>query len=117
MSIIILKCKKYKALREIYGKGIRMNLEKQLIEFYSVLDYKPVSSNAISLYLVILTIDMKSNWKSDVKIANSILISKTRLSLSAIQRARNELITNEYITYKKRNKPKWYFEIFYKKII
>lgn len=79
-----------------------MNLEKQLDEFYSMLDYRPVSSNAISLYVVILEISKKSGWKSDVKIANSILTSKCRLSLSALQRARNELITYQYITYKKR---------------
>lgn len=83
-----------------------MNLEKQLEEFYSMLDYRPVSSNAISLYGVILIIAKKSGWKSDVKIVNSILKSKCKLSDSALYRARNELITSEYITYKKRFKSK-----------
>ena len=83
-----------------------MNLEQQLDEFYSSLDYKPVSSNAISLYLIIIQIVKKSGWKDDVKIVNSILMSKSKLNISALQRARNELITNEYIKYKKRNKPK-----------
>ena len=83
-----------------------MNLEQQLDEFYSSLDYKPVSSNAISLYLIIMQIVKKSGWKDDVKIVNSILMSKSKLNISALQRARNELITNEYIKYKKRNKPK-----------
>lgn len=83
-----------------------MNLEKLLDEFYSTLDFKPISSNAISLYLVIVEIIKKSNWIENLRIANSILISKTRLSLSALQRARNELIQNEYIRYKKRNKSK-----------
>ncbi len=83
-----------------------MNLEKQLEEFYSMLDYRPVSSNAISLYGVILIIAKKSGWKSDVKIVNSILKSKCKLSDSALYRARNELITSEYITYKKRLKSK-----------
>lgn len=82
-----------------------MNLEQQLDEFYSMLDYKPLSSNAISLYLIILEIVKKSGWKDNVKIANSILTSKCMLSISALQRARNELITNEYIHYKKRNQP------------
>ena len=93
---------KNQALGEIYRKEKQMNLEKQLEEFYSMLDYRPVSSNAISLYAVILIIAKKSGWKSDVKIANSILTSKCKLSISALQRARNELITSEYITYKKR---------------
>lgn len=79
-----------------------MNLEKQLEEFYSMLDYRPVSSNAISLYLVILTMVMKSGWKSDVKIVNSILKSKCKLNDSSLFRARNELISYEFITYKKR---------------
>lgn len=83
-----------------------MNLEQQLDEFYSSLDYKPVSSNAISLYLIIMQIVKKSGWKYDVKIVNSILMSKSKLSISAMQRARNELITNEYIKYKKRYKSK-----------
>ncbi len=79
-----------------------MNVEKQLDEFYSMLDIKPVSSNAISLYFVIIEIAKKANWKKNIKIANSILTSKTKLSVSALQRARNELITNDYINYKKR---------------
>lgn len=83
-----------------------MNLEQQLDEFYSSLDYKPVSSNAISLYLIIMQIVKKSGWKDDVKIVNSILMSKSKLSISAMQRARNELITNEYIKYKKRYESK-----------
>ena len=83
-----------------------MNLEQQLDEFYSSLDYKPVSSNAISLYLIIMQIVKKSGWKDDVKIVNSILMSKSKLSISTMQRARNELITNEYIKYKKRYKSK-----------
>lgn len=79
-----------------------MNIDKQLEEFYSMLDYKPVSSNAISLYTVILVIVKKAKWANDVKIRNSILTSKCKLSVSVLQRARNELITNEYIKYKKR---------------
>lgn len=79
-----------------------MNLEKQLDEFYSTLDYKPVSSNAIAIYTILLQIAKKTNWIKDFKVANTILTSKTRLSVSALQRARNELIMNNYITYKKR---------------
>lgn len=94
-----------------------MNLEQQLDEFYSKLDYNPISSNAISLYLIIIEIVKNAGWKEEVKIANSILTSKSRLNISAMQRARNELITNEYITYKKRNKSKRSIKIFNQKII
>ena len=79
-----------------------MILEQQLDEFYSMLDYNPVSSNAISLYLVILIIAKNADWAEEVKIANSILTSKCNLSISSLQRARNELITNGYLKYKKR---------------
>lgn len=79
-----------------------MDLEKQLDEFYSMLDIRPVSSNAISLYFVLIEIVKKANWRQNIKIVNGVLRSKTRLSISALQRARNELITNDYINYKKR---------------
>ena len=83
-----------------------MNIEKQLDEFYSMLDIFPISSNAISLYLILMQIIKKANWKENIRIANSILTSKTKLSISALQRARNELITNGFIKYKKRYKSK-----------
>lgn len=83
-----------------------MDIEKQLDEFYSILDYKPVSASAIALYNLILQIVRKSGWIDEVKIANTILTSKTRLSISAMQRARNELIFNNFIRYKKRKKSK-----------
>ena len=83
-----------------------MNIEKQLDEFYSILDLRPISSNAIALYLIMMHIAKKSNWKKEIKIANSILTSKCKLSVSAMQRARNELITNNLIEYKKRQQPK-----------
>lgn len=83
-----------------------MNIEEQLDEFYSMLDIFPISSNAISLYLILMQIIKKANWKENVRIANSILTSKTKLSISALQRARNELITNGFIKYKKRYKSK-----------
>lgn len=94
-----------------------MNLEKQLDEFYSTLDYKPISSNAIAIYTILLQIAKKTNWIKDFKVANTILTSKTRLSVSALQRARNELIINNYITYKKRKQSNRCFKIFNNKII
>ena len=42
-----------------------MNLEKLLDEFYSTLDFKPVSSNAIALYLIIVEIIKNSKFNSD----------------------------------------------------
>ena len=85
----------------------KMDIEKQLSEFYSTLDYKPLSANAISIYLVLLEIASKTEWRSEFKVTNTILKSKIKgLNISSLQRARNELINNGYILYKKRNKSK-----------
>ena len=84
----------------------KIDLEKQLSEFYSTLDYKPISANAISIYLVLLEIARKTDWLCEFKVTNTILMSKIKgLNISALQRARNELINNDYILYKKRSKP------------
>lgn len=89
------------------NKKNRIDIKKQLTEFYSTLDYKPISSNAISIYLILLQIDSNTDWLEEFKVTNTILMSKIKnLSISALQRARNELITNNYILYKKRNKSK-----------
>lgn len=83
----------------------KINIQKQLSEFYSILDIKPISANAISIYLVLLQIDCKTDWLQEFKVTNTILMSKIKgLNISALQRARNELINNQYICYKKRNK-------------
>lgn len=81
--------------------------EKQLSEFYSTLDYKPITANAISIYMVLLQIACKTGWLTEFKVTNTILMSKIKgLSISTLQRARNELINNDYILYKKRSKSK-----------
>ena len=85
----------------------KIDLEKQLSEFYSTLDYKPISANAISIYLVLLEIARKTDWLCEFKETNTILMSKVKgLNISSLQRARNELLNNEYISYKKRCKSK-----------
>ena len=83
-----------------------MNYIKQLNEFYYTLDYKPLSANAIAIYMFILHIANKTGWIDEFKVANSTLMGKCKLNISALQRARNELITQGYIYYKKRFKSK-----------
>ena len=86
-----------------------MNISEQLEKFYSILDVKPVSANAIALYTVLLQIAKLSNSFDSFKVRNQILTSKIKnLSDSALLRARNELIQNGYKTYKKRNKSDGY---------
>lgn len=80
----------------------KIDIQRQLDEFYSTLDFKPLSANAISIYLVLLEIDRKTDWLYEFRVTNTILMSKVkRLSISDLQRARNELINNQYIFYKK----------------
>ncbi len=93
-----------------------MDYIKQLNEFYSTLDYKPLSSNAIAVYHILMNIASKVRWANEFKVANSVLMSKCNLTLSAVQRARAELINNDYIVYKKRKKSKYSFKIFYSSI-
>lgn len=84
------------------NKKNKIDIQRQLDEFYSTLDFKPLSANAISIYLVLLEIDRKTDWLYEFRVTNTILMSKVKgLSISALQRARNELINNQYIFYKK----------------
>lgn len=95
-----------------------LDMKKQLLEFYSTLDFKPISANAISIYLILLQIACKTNWLYEFKVTNTILMSKVKgLTISSLQRARNELINNSFIKYKKRNKSKCCFNIFTNSII
>ncbi len=79
----------------------QINYIKQLNEFYSILDYKPLSSNAISLYGFLLHVANKTGWLNEFRVANTTIMSKCKLNTSALQRARMELINNGYIRYKK----------------
>lgn len=82
----------------------KIDYKKQLLEFYSTLDYNPISANAIAIYSCLLHIASKIGRITEFKVANNTLMSRIKnLNISALQRARNELITNGFITYKKRN--------------
>ena len=82
-----------------------------LNEFYSTVDFKPISSNAISIYLFVLHTAFKNDFTKEISVANTTLINKLRLTIKELQTARNELITKGYITYKKgcnqNNAPKY----------
>jgi len=79
----------------------QINYIKQLNEFYSILDYKPLSTNAISVYGFLLHIANKTGWLNEFRVANTTIMSKCKLNTSALQRARVELINHDYIKYKK----------------
>lgn len=85
----------------------KIDYKRQLEEFYSTLDYKSISATAISMYLILLQIASKTDWLNEFRVANKIFMSKIKnLNLSGLQRARSELIQNNYIKYKKRVKSK-----------
>lgn len=78
-----------------------MNYIKQLNEFYSTLDYKPLSANAIAIYFILLQVANKTGWIDKFKVANTVLMSKCDLNMQKLIRARNNLINQGYITYLK----------------
>lgn len=84
---------------------------KQLNEFYSLVDFKPLSSNAVSMYNFLLHIAYKTEWENEFTVANTTIMSKLQLTQKELQSARNELITKKYIIYKKgsnqRKAPKY----------
>lgn len=78
-----------------------MNYIKQVNTFYKFLPDNPLSSNAQCLYMYLLNKNNELGWKKEFKIANSIVCGFTNLNISSLQRARNELIQKNYISYKK----------------
>jgi len=78
-----------------------MNYIKQLNEFYSTLDYKPLPANSIAIYTLLLQIANRTGWIDKFKVANTILMSKSDLDMQKLIRARNKLINQGYITYLK----------------
>lgn len=76
-----------------------MNYIKQLNEFYSTLDYKPLSANAIAIYFVLLQVANKTGWIDKFRVANTVLTSKCDLNMQKLIRARANLINQGYITY------------------
>ena len=80
---------------------ITIEYTKQLDAFYSLVDFKPLSSNAISMYNFLLHIAYKIEWVNEFTVANTTIMSKLHLTQKELQTARNELITKKYIIYKK----------------
>lgn len=78
-----------------------MNYIKQLNEFYSTLDYKPLTAEAISIYYMLLQIANKTGWIDQFRVANTVLLNKCNISKSKLERARNKLISQGYILYSK----------------
>jgi hypothetical protein len=78
-----------------------MNYIKQVNSFYELLLTNPINANSQCLYFALLNINNRCNWKKDFTVANITLMTFTGLNMSALQRARNNLIQKGYINYKK----------------
>lgn len=78
-----------------------MNYIKQVNSFYELLLINPLNANSQCLYFSLMHINNKCNWLKDFTVANTTLMTFTGLNLSALQRARNDLIQKGYIKYKK----------------
>lgn len=77
-----------------------MNYIKQLNGFYSTLDFKPLTADAIAVYMILLQIANRTGWIDKFRVANSVLMSKCNLDRQKLNRARNKLVEQGYITYK-----------------
>ena len=78
-----------------------MNYIKQVNEFNELLQLNPLHSSSQCLYHILLHINNRCNWISEFTVANTLLMSYTGLTLSSLQRARNNLIQKGFIRYKK----------------
>lgn len=78
-----------------------MNYIKQLNELYPTLDYKPLNAEAIAIYFCLLQIANKTGWIDEFKVANTVLMSKCNIDKQKLIRARNKLISQGYILYRK----------------
>ncbi|TMN22166.1 DnaD domain-containing protein [Lentibacillus cibarius] len=76
-----------------------MNYIKQLNAFYSLLDVRPLSSSAISLWHALLHINNKTGWRKSFTVAGVVLRLKSGLNESSFKRARQELTEKDCITY------------------
>lgn len=78
-----------------------MNYLKQVNKFYELLLINPLNANSQCLYFALLNINNKCNWIKNFTVANTTLMTFTGLNISALQRARNNLIQKGYVKYQK----------------
>lgn len=78
-----------------------MNYLKQVNRFYELQLINSLNANSQSLYFALLNINNKCNWIKNFTVANTTLMTFTGLNISALQRARNNLIQKGYVKYQK----------------
>ena len=80
-----------------------MNYFTQKKAYYRKLLVNPLSRDAQVLYNYLLDKDNELFWKKKFSVTNSEIMVFTGMSISALQRARNELKTKSYIEYEKKS--------------
>ncbi|WP_197260586.1 DnaD domain protein [Brevibacillus laterosporus] len=80
-----------------------MNYLKEINAFYDRLETSPLSSSAIALWHALMTINNKAGWINEFAVAASVLCVKSGLKDSMFKKARNELQTKGYVSFKSRN--------------
>ncbi|MGG0757302.1 DnaD domain-containing protein [Brevibacillus laterosporus] len=80
-----------------------MNYLKEINSFYDRLETNPLSSSAIALWHALMTINNKAGWINEFAVAASVLCVRSGLKDSMFKKARNELQTKGYVSFKSRN--------------
>lgn len=78
-----------------------MNWINQLNRFYGSLQTNTMTSNAITLYGLLLYLNNRCGWKREFTVANQTLQGLASLSRSQLYKAWNELKLHGFIDYKK----------------
>lgn len=74
---------------------------RQLSAFYSYLESEPMTSGEIVLYLAIVHMKYQCKWATTIRVSNMVLMSKTGLSKSSLNRARSSLLQKGVISFVK----------------
>ena len=83
-----------------------MNFLTQCVRFYELSCICKLSSKAQALYYCLLNINNKCCWIREFSVANTLLCTILDINAKSFFRAREELINNKFITYKKGKKNK-----------
>ena len=79
-----------------------MNYIAEMNAFYDRLELNPLPSPCIALWHALMAIANKSGWQQEFTVALSVLVLKSGLNAKAVQRARNRLEQDGYISWKSR---------------
>lgn len=74
-----------------------MNYIQEINQFYIRTETNPVSPGAGILWYALMHVNNRTKWSSEFSVPASVLSAKSSLSVSALKRARKELVEKGYI--------------------